>query len=107
MHMAQGIVKWFNNTKGFGFIDAGDGGGDVFAHYSAIAMEGFKTLPQGSTVTYELVDGPKGRHAVDIQLISRPEKHAAAVAQEPERISRVRTPQFRANHNASELSRRS
>ena len=97
--MAQGIVKWFNNSKGFGFIDAGDGGGDVFAHYSAITMEGFKTLPQGSTVTYELVDGPKGRHAQAIQVVSKPERdtHEPREFSADARESRLRTPQFRAN----------
>ena len=100
--MALGIVKWFNNSKGFGFIDAGDGGGDVFAHYSAIEMEGFKTPPQGSTVTYELVEGPKGRHAQAIQVVSKPEreKRASAESGDDGRESRLRTPQFRANQLA-------
>ena len=96
--MAQGIVKWFNNTKGFGFIDAGDGRGDVFAHYSAIEMEGFKTLPQGSTVSYELVEGPKGRHALAIQVVSKPARQTSETSLDDEtQSSRVRTPQFRAN----------
>ena len=96
--MAQGIVKWFNNTKGFGFIDAGDGRGDVFAHYSAIDMEGFKTLAQGSTVSYELVEGPKGRHALAIQVVSKPLRATSDAPMEDEaQSSRVRTPQFRAN----------
>lgn len=100
--MALGIVKWFNNSKGFGFIDAGDGGGDVFAHYSAIEMEGFKTLPQGSTVTYELVEGPKGRHAQAIQVIGKPEREKRIDPQgvDEGRESRLRTPQFRANQLA-------
>lgn len=96
--MAQGIVKWFNNSKGFGFIDAGDGGSDVFAHYSAIEMEGYKTLPQGAVVSYELIDGPKGRHAVGIQLVSKPAPTTTNGPREP-RNSRLRTPQFRANLN--------
>lgn len=96
--MAQGTVKWFNNAKGFGFIDAGDGGSDVFAHYSAIAMEGYKTLPQGAVVTYDLVDGPKGRHAVSIQVISKPPK-VETTRDEESRHRRLRTPQFRANLN--------
>lgn len=101
--MALGIVKWFNNSKGFGFIDAGDGGGDVFAHYSAIDMEGFKTLPQGSTVTYELVEGPKGRHAQAIQVISKPERERRPLPEGADdgRESRLRTPQFRANQLAA------
>jgi CspA family cold shock protein len=96
--MAQGTVKWFNNAKGFGFIDAGDGGSDVFAHYSAIAMEGYKTLPQGAVVTYELIEGPKGRHAIGIELISKPARREPEVAADP-RVKRLRTPQFRVNLN--------
>jgi CspA family cold shock protein len=59
----QGKVKWFNNAKGFGFIEQPEGGGDVFVHYSAILMEGFKTLDEGQVVEYELVQGPKGKQA--------------------------------------------
>ena len=55
--MATGIVKWFNDAKGFGFIEPDQGGGDVFAHFSAIQMDGFRTLKQGSRVHYELVAG--------------------------------------------------
>ncbi|MDZ7812808.1 MAG: cold shock domain-containing protein [Ideonella sp.] len=69
---AVGIVKWFNDAKGFGFIEPDGGGSDVFAHFSAIQMEGFRTLKQGSKVRYELVDGPKGRLAQNI----RPEQMA-------------------------------
>ena len=57
--MATGIVKWFNDAKGFGFIEPDQGGGDVFAHFSAIQMDGFRTLKQGSKVSYELTVGPK------------------------------------------------
>jgi CspA family cold shock protein len=64
--MAKGTVKWFNDAKGFGFIEPEGGGMDVFAHFSAIQMEGFKTLKQGSRVSYELVQGPKGQLAQDI-----------------------------------------
>ena len=64
---AIGIVKWFNDAKGFGFIEPDGGGSDVFAHFSAIQMEGFRTLKQGSKVRYELVDGPKGRLAQNIR----------------------------------------
>lgn len=64
---AVGIVKWFNDAKGFGFIEPDGGGSDVFAHFSAIQMEGFRTLKQGSKVRYELVDGPKGRLAQNIR----------------------------------------
>lgn len=90
--MAQGTVKWFNNCKGFGFIDPGDGTGDIFAHYSAISMQGYKTLPQGSTVSYELIEGPKGRLAQSIELLSVPPKE-----DDGSNRSRLRTPQFRAN----------
>jgi cold shock protein len=64
--MAIGMVKWFNDVKGFGFIEPEGGGEDVFAHFSAIQMEGFRTLKQGSQVSYELVDGPKGKLAQNI-----------------------------------------
>jgi CspA family cold shock protein len=64
--MAIGMVKWFNDVKGFGFIEPEGGGEDVFAHFSAIQMEGFRTLKQGSHVSYEVVDGPKGKLAQNI-----------------------------------------
>jgi CspA family cold shock protein len=67
--MATGTVKWFNDAKGFGFIEPDQGGGDVFAHFSAIQMEGFRTLKQGSKVSYELVAGPKGMLAQNIQSV--------------------------------------
>lgn len=65
--MSIGTVKWFNNAKGFGFILPEDGESDIFAHYSAIEMEGYKTLKAGQQVNYELVDGDKGRHAANIR----------------------------------------
>ncbi len=65
--MPVGTVKWFNDAKGFGFIEPEGGGDDVFAHFSAIQMDGFRTLKQGSRVTYELVQGPKGQLAQNIQ----------------------------------------
>jgi CspA family cold shock protein len=68
--MAFGRVKWFNDAKGFGFIEPEGGGGDVFAHFSAIQMDGFRTLKQGSRVSYELVQGPKGDQAQNIQSVS-------------------------------------
>lgn len=67
--MPIGTVKWFNDAKGFGFIEPEGGGDDVFAHFSAIQMEGFRTLKQGSRVSYELVQGPKGQLAQNIQPV--------------------------------------
>jgi len=67
--MAIGTVKWFNNAKGFGFIEPDGGGADVFAHFSAIKMDGFRTLEQGRRVRFELVEGPKGSLAQDIEPI--------------------------------------
>lgn len=73
--MPIGTVKWFNDAKGFGFIEPEGGGDDVFAHFSAIQMDGFRTLKQGSKVSYELVQGPKGQLAQNIQSVeTRPAK---------------------------------
>jgi CspA family cold shock protein len=65
--MAAGKVKWFNNAKGYGFILPEGGGEDLFAHYSSIEMEGYKTLKAGQDVEYERQEGPKGFHAVSIR----------------------------------------
>ena len=65
--MLNGTVKWFSDAKGFGFIEPEGGGEDVFAHFSAIQMEGFRTLKPGARVSFELVDGPKGRLAQNIR----------------------------------------
>ncbi|MFV2056323.1 MAG: cold-shock protein [Thiohalomonadales bacterium] len=64
--MAEGKVKWFNETKGFGFIAPQDGTEDVFVHYSSIAGDGFKTLAEGQAVTFEVVEGPKGLSAANV-----------------------------------------
>ncbi len=66
--MASGVVKWFNSAKGYGFICPAEGGDDIFAHFSAIEMEGYRTLKRGQQVEYELNDGPKGLHATQIRL---------------------------------------
>ena len=60
--MPEGKVKWFNNAKGYGFIDGGEAG-DVFVHYSVIQKEGYRTLQEGEQVAYEVVQGPKGLQA--------------------------------------------
>jgi CspA family cold shock protein len=67
--MAFGTVKWFNDAKGFGFIEPEGGGSDVFAHFSAVQMEGFRTLKQGGCVEYELTQGPKGDLAHNIRTV--------------------------------------
>jgi len=63
---ATGTVKWFNDAKGFGFITPDDGGEDLFAHFSSIQMTGFKTLKEGQRVAYEVIQGPKGKQALNI-----------------------------------------
>jgi CspA family cold shock protein len=65
--MRQGKVKWFNDAKGFGFIELEPEGGDVFVHYSVIDMDGFKTLREGQLVEYEAVEGPKGFSATKVR----------------------------------------
>jgi len=67
--MATGTVKWFNDAKGFGFIEPEGGGADVFAHFSAVQMDGFRTLKQGGRVSYDLVQGPKGSLAQNITAL--------------------------------------
>jgi CspA family cold shock protein len=71
--MAVGTVKWFNDAKGFGFIEPEGGGADVFAHFSAIQMEGFRTLKQGGRVSYDLTQGPKGDLAQNIRMLDMAE----------------------------------
>ncbi|MEY4752608.1 MAG: hypothetical protein RJA44_283 [Pseudomonadota bacterium] len=72
-----GVVKWFNDVKGFGFIEPEGGGEDIFAHYSAIQMDGFRTLRQGSQVSFDVVDGPKGKLAQNICAVDS--HHPAAI----------------------------
>ncbi len=64
--MSSGVVKWFSNSKGYGFIAPEEGGDDIFAHFSAIEMEGYKTLKKGQTVEFKCTEGPKGLHAIEI-----------------------------------------
>ncbi len=64
--MATGIVKWFNDAKGFGFITPDGGGEDLFAHFSAIKSNGFKSLRENQRVTFDVVTGPKGKQAANI-----------------------------------------
>ncbi|MAT65540.1 MAG: cold-shock protein [Gammaproteobacteria bacterium] len=64
--MATGTVKWFNESKGFGFITPADGGSDVFVHFSAIQGKGFKTLLEGQSVTFDVEQGPKGPQAANV-----------------------------------------
>lgn len=68
--MANGTVKWFNVTKGYGFISPADGEDDVFAHFSEIKMDGFRTLKEGQQVEFEVHMGPKGRQAANIRPVA-------------------------------------
>ncbi len=67
--MANGTVKWFNTTKGYGFISPVDGEEDLFAHFSAIKMDGFRTLKEGQQVQFEVQMGQRGRQAANIRLL--------------------------------------
>lgn len=67
--MARGRVKWFNDAKGYGFIEQPDGGEDVFVHFSAITMDGFKTLAEGSEVEFELRQTDKGLQAANVNKV--------------------------------------
>jgi CspA family cold shock protein len=66
--VAEGTVKWFNNDKGYGFISQ-EGGEDVFVHYSAIQSEGYKSLEEGQSVSFDVTQGPKGKQAANVRLL--------------------------------------
>ena len=71
--MINGTVKWFNNTKGFGFITPADGSDDVFVHYSSIQGTGFRSLYEGQKVSFNMENGPKGRHATEVVALEETE----------------------------------
>ena len=82
--MATGTVKWFNNAKGYGFILSESGGGDLFAHYSSIQMAGYKTLHAGQQVEFDVQEGPKGPHAINIRFAEGEEAEAEQGAEKEE-----------------------
>lgn len=78
--MATGIVKWFNSAKGYGFISADGSGHDIFAHFSSIVMDGYRSLKAGQFVHFEVNEGPKGLHATNI----RAQQTESTVSDQPE-----------------------
>lgn len=80
--MENGKVKWFNNAKGYGFVVADGRNEDLFAHYSAIQMDGYRTLKAGQPVKFDIIQGPKGLHAINIQSAVESEAPAAVVERE-------------------------
>lgn len=94
--MPIGTVKWFNNAKGFGFILPEDGGEDLFAHYSSIEMDGYKTLKAGQTVEFDVIQGQKGTHATHIRVDSSSPPSSASSSTNP-----AKTSQSRSSHESS------
>jgi CspA family cold shock protein len=90
--MPTGRVKWFNNAKGYGFILPDEGGDDLFAHYSSIIMDGYKTLKAGQSVSYEVLDGPKGSHAINIASQENQESEATEESKETEAVDEIQVP---------------
>ena len=86
--MLSGKVKWFNNAKGYGFILADGKDEDLFAHYSAIKMDGYKTLKAGQAVKFEIIQGPKGLHAVEI-MAAEAAAAAPATASEAKTVEQI------------------
>ncbi len=68
--MATGTVKWFNNAKGYGFVTPDEGDQDIFVHFSAITMDGYRTLKEGQRVEFDVQEGPKGLHAQNLQRVN-------------------------------------
>ena len=102
--MSTGQVKWFNNAKGFGFILPDDGGADLFAHYSAISMDGYKTLKAGQLVTFDAVDGPKGVHAANIKAVESARENHVVLSDSVEEMELADSPATDAiNETAEEL----
>jgi CspA family cold shock protein len=81
--MPTGRVKWFNNAKGYGFILPEEGGEDYFAHYSSIQMEGYKTLKAGQLVEFEILEGEKGSHAINIRAAEETDEETATKVDAP------------------------
>lgn len=85
--MPTGTVKWFNNAKGYGFICSTDGQEDIFAHFSTIIMDGYKTLKAGQRVQFELNHGPKGLHAINIQPELSEQRQEAKLVERQEEMA--------------------
>ena len=101
--MATGTVKWFNNAKGYGFILPETGEGDLFVHYSSIQMDGYRTLKAGQAVSFEIVEGPKGGHATNIQTLDTGDggtlERPVETTREPENTPAVPTSSDSADEN--------